>query len=125
VLVITGASYTGGGFIISGIRESNMFLRRELMRKTSTTDKIIKKYAGPTMTEAQIKKIVHENEQWSNKARLEAAAPDMLEALKDAESLVKIARQYFPKSIQNGNKFTLENTCAAIGKAIAKAEGRE
>ena len=53
---------------------------------------------------------------------LEHAAPDLLEACKYAEGLVKIARQYFPKSIRNSDKFQLENICATIGKAIYKAE---
>jgi hypothetical protein len=51
------------------------------------------------------------------------ASRDMYEALKYADELIKIARQYFPKSIKTSDKFTLENTCAAIGKALAKAEG--
>lgn len=54
-----------------------------------------------------------------------AAAPEMLKALEYAASLIKVARQYFPKSVKNSDKFQLENTCAAINKAIAKAEGRE
>jgi hypothetical protein len=57
-------------------------------------------------------------------ARIFTAVPDMYEALKYADELVKIARQYFPKSIKTSDKFTLENTCAAIGKALAKAEGK-
>ena len=56
-------------------------------------------------------------------ARLIAAAPDMHEALKMARGLIEVARTYFPKSIQNNDRFKLENTCAAIGKAIAKAKG--
>jgi len=51
------------------------------------------------------------------------AAPDMLAALEDALKLVRIARQHFPKSIKNRDTFTLELTCATIGKAIAKARG--
>ena len=60
----------------------------------------------------------------SANARLIAAAPDLLEACKEALKLIDIARKYFPKSIKNSDKFTLENTCATIGKAIAKAEGK-
>ncbi len=48
---------------------------------------------------------------------------DLLEACIYAKKLIEIARQYFPKSIRNTDKFQLENTCAAIGKAIYKAEG--
>lgn len=50
---------------------------------------------------------------------------ELLEALKEAQKLISTARQYFPKSMRNSDKFSLENTCAAIGNAIAKAEGRE
>ncbi len=59
-----------------------------------------------------------------NDNNLIAAAPDMYEALKYSDELIKIARQYFPKSIKTSDKFTLENTCATIGKALAKAEGK-
>ena len=57
-------------------------------------------------------------------AHLIASAPLMYEALKEADNLIKLARQYFPKSIRNSDTFQLETTCAAIGKAIAKVEGR-
>jgi hypothetical protein len=46
----------------------------------------------------------------------------LLEALGYAMGLITIARRYFPKLITNSDKFQLENTCAAIGKAIFKAE---
>lgn len=58
-------------------------------------------------------------------AALIAAAPELLEACKYAAELVKTARKYFPKSIKNSDRFSLENTCATINKAIARAEGRE
>ena len=50
--------------------------------------------------------------------------PELLEAAKYALGLVSLARQYFPKSIKNSDTFRLENTCAALGTAIAKAEGK-
>lgn len=49
---------------------------------------------------------------------------ELLEACQEAMKLVEVARQYFPKSIHNGDKFKLENTCAMIGNAIAKTEGK-
>ncbi len=54
-------------------------------------------------------------------ARLIAAAPELLAALLLAVKLADVARNHFPKSMQNADKFTLENCCAAITKAIAKA----
>jgi hypothetical protein len=56
-------------------------------------------------------------------ARLIAAAPEMLEALKLCAELMTEARKHFPKSIKHRDKFQLENTCATINKAITKAEG--
>jgi hypothetical protein len=47
---------------------------------------------------------------------------EMLEALKVADNLVKIARKYFPKSIRNNDKFQLENACATIGNILAKVK---
>jgi len=58
-------------------------------------------------------------------ARLIAAAPKMLDALKDAERLIGLAKNYFPKSIRNSDKFTLLNTGASITKAIYRAEGSQ
>ncbi len=46
---------------------------------------------------------------------------ELLEALKLAGELVSVARQHFPKSMHNSDKFQLEGTCVAIGAAIAKA----
>jgi hypothetical protein len=46
----------------------------------------------------------------------------LLEACKHAAELIKTARQHFPKSIHHADKFQLENTCACISYAIAKAE---
>ena len=56
-------------------------------------------------------------------ARLIAAAPAMLEALRYAAELIPTARRYFPKSVKFSDRFQLENVCATIGKAIAQAEG--
>lgn len=57
-------------------------------------------------------------------AALIAAAPDMLQALKDALQICGIAKQYFPKSIRNPAKFALLNVEAnSIKKAIEKATG--
>ena len=50
---------------------------------------------------------------------------EMYEALKAVGDLMTVARLYFPKSIQNSHKFQLENTCAAINKALAKAEVKQ
>lgn len=50
---------------------------------------------------------------------------DLLEACKEVQKLIRLARNYFPKSIQNSNSFALENTNAVICAAIAKAEGKE
>jgi hypothetical protein len=55
-------------------------------------------------------------------ADIMATVADMLDALKQAAALVKVARNYFPKSVQNRDRFTLENTNAAICAAIRKAE---
>jgi len=54
--------------------------------------------------------------------KLIAAAPELLEILnRILAELIPLARGHFPKSIHNGDKFALENACATIGKAIAKA----
>lgn len=53
-------------------------------------------------------------------ARMFAASPEMFAALKEADEIVKTARQYFPKSIRNSDRFSLELTAAAIGKALHK-----
>jgi hypothetical protein len=57
-------------------------------------------------------------------ALLVAAAPELLQAAKESLKLIDVARRYFPKSIKNPDKFSLESTCATIGAAIAKVEGK-
>jgi len=54
--------------------------------------------------------------------KLEKDRDVLLYACKKAFDLIGLARQYFPKSIKNNAKFTLENTCATIGKAIAQTD---
>lgn len=59
-------------------------------------------------------------------ARLIAAAPELLGALKEARSVLETASRYFPKSIQNTDRFNLLNVLAnSVNPVIAKAEGRE
>ena len=56
-------------------------------------------------------------------ARLIAAAPDMLQALKEARSMLETASRYFPKSIKNRDRFELLNVLTnAVEPAIRKAE---
>ena len=58
-------------------------------------------------------------------AALIAAAPDLLEALREADKMLDIAKRYFPRSIKNGDKFDLLNVQEnVVRKAIAQAEGR-
>jgi hypothetical protein len=52
-----------------------------------------------------------------------ASAPKMFKALEECQKLIRIARQYFPKSVKNSNTFTLLNCDATIGKAIHEATG--
>lgn len=57
-------------------------------------------------------------------ARMVAAAPDLLYALKEAKLMLETAKAYFPKSITNRDRFSLLNVLAnAVDPAIAKAEG--
>lgn len=62
-------------------------------------------------------------QQQADNARLIATSPELLAACKMAAKLILTARQYYPKSMHNNNKFDLENTNATIMAAIAKAEG--
>lgn len=78
---------------------------------------------GAPWAESPVIDYPHENEQTAN-ARMVAAAPDLLYALKEAKSMLETAKGYFPKSIQNRDRFSLLNVLAnAVDPAIAKAEG--
>ena len=56
---------------------------------------------------------------------LMAAAPELLDALKEARSMLETASRYFPKSIRNLDRFSLLNVLAnTVNPAIAKAEGK-
>jgi len=58
-------------------------------------------------------------------ASLIAAAPDMLAALKECQGVLETAGRYFPKSIQNSDKFHLVNILEnSVKKTIAQAEGK-
>lgn len=50
------------------------------------------------------------------------AAPDMQDALVLAKKLANTARLYFPKSMQNSDRFMLESTNAAIYAALTKTK---
>lgn len=64
-------------------------------------------------------------EQADANARLIAAAPELLQACKDAYEMLDRALAYFPKSIKHSDRFRLLNVTANIVlPAIAKAEGR-
>lgn len=65
-------------------------------------------------------------EQKTANALLIAAAPELLDALKEARSMLETASRYFPKSIRNLDRFSLLNVLAnTVNPAIAKAEGKE
>jgi len=66
----------------------------------------------------------YQNSHAEANARLIAAAPDLLQALEDAKSMLETASRYFPKSIKNGDRFSLLNTLAnSVNPALAKAKG--
>ena len=55
-------------------------------------------------------------------ARMMLAAPDMLQALKDALEIFQTAKRYFPKAVTNADRFHLINIEAnSVRKAIVKA----
>lgn len=65
-----------------------------------------------------------QDEEQEANARLIAAAPELLDALKEARSMLETASRYFPKSIHNSDRFSLLNVLTnAVNPAIAKAEG--
>ena len=65
------------------------------------------------------------NETKHTPGHLMACAPEMLAALHDALKICEMAKRYFPKSIQNADRFSLLNIEAnSIKAVIAKAEGR-
>jgi len=88
---------------------------------------ILKSAKGPHESAAEICAVhagrTGKKDETQANARVIAASPELLEACEYAAELIKIARQYFPKSMKNNDKFQLENTCAAIGRAIQKARG--
>ncbi len=94
-------------------------VEREFMSIESDTDMIAEIFPvyRPDPNEATLSKTAN--------ARLIAAAPAMLEALRYAAELIPTARRYFPKSVKFSDRFQLENVCATIGKAIHQAEGGE
>ena len=56
-------------------------------------------------------------------ARAIAEVPAMLEALEIAAVLIKTAREYFPKSVKNTDRFNLETANAAITSILKRIEG--
>jgi hypothetical protein len=50
------------------------------------------------------------------------AVRDLIGAAEYAKEQLENARQYYPKSIKNSNKFNLENAIASLGKALYNAE---
>jgi len=85
---------------------------------------------GATSEQAQanaeliVKAVNQHDELVDGMARLAILNTELVEVAKYAQEVIRIARRYFPKSIKNRDRFNLENTCAAIGKTIFKAEGK-
>lgn len=50
------------------------------------------------------------------------AVGDLIWSAEFAKKQLEDSRQYYPKSIKNGNKFNLENAIASLGKALYNAE---
>lgn len=55
----------------------------------------------------------------------EQAIPALVDALERSLGLIATARQHFPKSIRNNDRFSLENTCATVSKALAMVTTKE
>ena len=51
------------------------------------------------------------------------AHEDAKRALEVAQKIIKIARQHFPKSVKNSDRFYLELFCAQVDSALLKAKG--
>jgi hypothetical protein len=111
--------YTKGKWEVSGSVMERKWLNGSLhLNRMVKVDDAESNY--PTL--AEIYERNNPNEAEAN-AQLIAAAPDLLEACKEAAKLIQTARKHFPKSIKDSDKFKLENTCATIGTAIFKATG--
>jgi len=67
--------------------------------------------------------VLQEHSQGRHKAnaRAIAATPKLLEALERALELAETARQYFPKSVKNSDRFKLELSNATIKAALIEA----
>ena len=50
------------------------------------------------------------------------AVGDLIRSAGYAKKQLEDSRQYYPKSIKNGNKFNLENAIASLGCALYNAE---
>ncbi len=78
---------------------------------------------GAPEREANYDLIARAPELLAENAHLRATCNELAAALKYAGELIPVARNYFPKAINNSDRFTLENTCAAIGSALHKYKG--
>ena len=74
------------------------------------------------LDEKRIAVLQTDDDETQANARLIAAAPAMLAALKDADEMLSLARQYLPKSIKNTDTFRLLNCQAnSVRKALKEA----